>query len=142
MSSGILFCVSHLWTKPNAAIMGKSICKCSMCNIFEMQLSTVPHTLIIDGARGYVHLYVEKFDSYEKILLLDFVLEEFSSFVHQLDYLIYNQQSTAFMILFEKLPVDPKCYPKEGSVYRIPISIFLTCRLVQTSSCPDIEFSG
>ena len=78
----------------------------------------------------YLHLYVEKFDEYERFLLLDFVSdEEFRTFTKQLDYPTPDQQNTASMLRFEQIPFNKNYYPKEGSVYRIPICVFKNFRM-------------
>lgn len=74
----------------------------------------------------YIHLYVEKFDTVEKFMLLDFATEdEFLSFAESFDYQDSNNQTFTSTLLFEQVTFSGKVYPKEGAVYRVALSSLL-----------------
>ena len=71
----------------------------------------------------YIHLYIEKYDPKERVLLLDFLSEkEFDAFAGKYDLFIRDRIFTPTMMLVSNMRLRTEYPFAEGSVYRVPLA--------------------
>ena len=96
------------------------------------------HDVVLRMDNMYYHLYVEKFDRHEKILLLDFVTSyEFASFLRHHDYGNYVNRIGSMLLM--QLPASVELSVKEGAVYKVPSEQFLNIHWTMDNAAFDDE---
>ena len=94
------------------------------------------HDVVLRMGTKYYHLYVEKYDRHEKVLLLDFVREyEFGSFLEYFDLGDAYNRIGSMMLL--QLPQTWKTRVREGVLYKVPVEELLKIHWTPESHYDD-----